>query len=44
MILDDLLASPDRPIFTIDTHAPGPSGELPLTPDFLRHAPSGRKS
>lgn len=27
--------------FDIYTHAPGPSGSLPLTPDMLRHSPSG---
>lgn len=27
--------------FDIYTHAPGPSGSLPLTPDMLRNSPSG---
>jgi len=27
--------------FRVVTHAPGPQGSLPLTPDMLRHAPSG---
>lgn len=27
--------------FDICTHAPGPSGSLPLTPDMLRYSPSG---
>ncbi|WP_424767996.1 YjhG/YagF family D-xylonate dehydratase [Paenibacillus sp. sgz302251] len=27
--------------FDIYTHAPGPSGSLPLTPDMLRYSPSG---
>ncbi|WP_309118495.1 YjhG/YagF family D-xylonate dehydratase [Paenibacillus sp.] len=31
----------DDDVFRIHTHAPGPSGSLPLTPDQLRHAPSG---
>lgn len=28
-------------IFNIQTHASGPTGRLPLQPDFLTHAPSG---
>ncbi|TLS52844.1 YjhG/YagF family D-xylonate dehydratase [Paenibacillus antri] len=31
----------DDDVFRIRTHAPGPSGSLPLTPEQLRHAPSG---
>ena len=28
-------------IFDVQTHAPGPTGRLPLQPDFLTNAPSG---
>lgn len=31
----------DEAYFEIATHAPGPSGTLPLTPDMLLNAPSG---
>ncbi len=31
----------EEPYFQIATHAPGPSGKLPLTPEMLLHSPSG---
>ena len=37
---DDILNCDDG-VYDVATHAPGPSGELPLAPDFLTHAPSG---
>ena len=37
---DDILNCDDD-VYDVATHAPGPSGELPLAPDFLTHAPSG---
>lgn len=33
--------SPDTALFEVDTHAPGPVGSLPLTPEMLRDRPSG---
>jgi putative YjhG/YagF family dehydratase len=38
---DDILNSQDPSAYEVATRAPGPSGELPLTGDFLTHAPSG---
>ncbi len=38
---DDILNCDDDGVYDIATRAPGPSGELPLTSDFLTHAPSG---
>jgi len=32
---------PAKNLFDVTTHAPGPTGRLPLQPDFLRDAPSG---
>ena len=32
---------PPQSIFDINTHASGPTGSLPLSSDFLAHAPSG---
>lgn len=33
---------PDDPtLYQARTQAPGPAGRLPLTPEFLRDAPSG---
>lgn len=32
---------PNKSIFDIQTHASGPTGRLPLQPDFLTNAPSG---
>ena len=34
-------ATDDESLFDIATHAPGPSGSLPLTPEMLRDRPSG---
>ena len=31
----------DISIFDVQTHASGPTGRLPLEPDFLTNAPSG---
>ena len=31
----------DAALFEVDTHAPGPAGSLPLTPEMLRERPSG---
>ncbi len=39
--LISVMGPEDDDVFRIHTHAPGPSGSLPLTPDQLRHAPSG---
>ena len=36
-----LVESADPGIYTLVTRTPGPAGALPLTPDMLRHAPSG---
>jgi putative YjhG/YagF family dehydratase len=40
MDLDKLYAA-DRAILSVETHAAGPQGALPLTEDQLRNAPSG---
>jgi xylonate dehydratase len=40
VLLKDVLES-NGSEWEVSTHAPGPSGSLPLTPDLLRHAPSG---
>lgn len=39
--LSDLLDSQDENIYTLNTHAPGPSGSLPIEPDRLRGMASG---
>ena len=39
--LATLLDSGDPAIFDVRTHAPGPQGELPLTPEMLLEQPSG---
>lgn len=39
--MNPLLDSQDPSLFEIQTSAPGPSGQLPLTPDMLRTRPSG---
>jgi len=39
--MNPLLDSQDTSLFEIQTQAPGPSGQLPLTPDMLRTRPSG---
>jgi putative YjhG/YagF family dehydratase len=31
----------DERLYRVDTHAPGPTGRLPLDPDWLRDSPSG---
>jgi len=33
--------SPDENLYAIQTHAPGPTGSLPLDSEFMTHAPSG---
>lgn len=38
--LSQVLESP-RQLWGVNTHAPGPSGHLPLTEEMLRHSPSG---
>jgi putative YjhG/YagF family dehydratase len=37
----DLLDSADPDVYRLTTTAAGPAGRLPVTPDLLRHAPSG---
>ena len=39
--LENLLGELDERCYQIDTHAPGPEGSLPLTPEMLRESPSG---
>jgi putative YjhG/YagF family dehydratase len=39
--LADVLNSADATIYEARTHAPGPAGELPLTPEMLLEQPSG---
>jgi xylonate dehydratase len=39
--LTSILESGDRSLFDFPSHAAGPAGVLPLTPDQLRHWPSG---
>lgn len=39
--MNPLLDSQDASLFEIQTQAPGPSGQLPLTPEMLRTRPSG---
>lgn len=39
--MDRLFSSDDPSIYKIQTDAPGPSGQLPLTPAMLRTLPSG---
>src|ERR1035437_6177447 len=36
-----VLETPDRGLLDVVTHAPGPAGELPLTPEMLLQLPSG---
>lgn len=38
---DDLLAEPGQGIYRLQTHAPGPEGQLPLTGEMLLQRPSG---
>ena len=38
---DDPFGAADPSIYEVRTHAPGPEGSLPLTPERLRDAPSG---
>jgi putative YjhG/YagF family dehydratase len=40
-MLNDPPESPSESLYAVSTHASGPSGSLPLQPDFLRDAPSG---
>jgi xylonate dehydratase len=39
--LESVLDSGDQSLFDVATHAPGPAGALPLTPEVLLHEPSG---
>jgi putative YjhG/YagF family dehydratase len=39
--LQDIMGMDDDTYFDVKTHAPGPSGKLPLTEDLLLNAPSG---
>ncbi len=39
--LASVLESPGLPLEDVQTHAPGPSGKLPLTPEMLLTQPSG---
>jgi putative YjhG/YagF family dehydratase len=39
--LASALLDGDPALLDVATHAPGPQGRLPLTPEFLLHAPSG---
>ena len=32
---------PDENLYAVQTHAPGPAGELPLRAEWLRDSPSG---
>ncbi|MDH2925655.1 YjhG/YagF family D-xylonate dehydratase [Lonepinella koalarum] len=41
MSIETLFSNQDPKIFNARTHADGPNGKLPLTPEFLRSAPSG---
>lgn len=41
MDLAELFRNTDAGLYEIATKAPGPGGQLPLTPEMLRHAPSG---
>ncbi len=36
-----LVESADPSVYSLTTRTPGPAGKLPLTPELLRHAPSG---
>jgi xylonate dehydratase len=40
-VLSALMASVEPDLYEIPTHAPGPKGKLPLTPEMLREWPSG---
>ena len=39
--LETILGFPEDDDYRIATHAPGPDGSLPLTPELLRESPSG---
>ncbi|HEY7617614.1 MAG TPA: YjhG/YagF family D-xylonate dehydratase, partial [Terriglobales bacterium] len=41
MSLTSVLESADLALNNVSTHAPGPAGKLPLTPDMLLNQPSG---
>ena len=41
MTLDRVLSPYDQSVFDVRTHAPGPRGQLPITPEMLLEAPSG---
>src|SRR3954471_1389816 len=41
MNVKDLFESGNPAIFEVRTHAPGPAGSLPITPEMLVHEPSG---
>jgi putative YjhG/YagF family dehydratase len=36
-----LFTDPDENIYSVETHAPGPAGQLPLQEEWLRNTPSG---
>ena len=39
--LNEILDSGDQSLYHVTTHGPGPEGKLPLTPEILKHRPSG---
>lgn len=39
--LNEVMGTDSEVLYQIQTHAAGPSGSLPLTPEMLEHAPSG---
>jgi xylonate dehydratase len=39
--LDSILDSGDEGLYDVRSTAPGPAGAVPITPDMLRHRPSG---
>jgi len=41
LTLDRVLSPHDQSVFDVRTHAPGPRGQLPITPEMLLEAPSG---
>ncbi len=39
--IGQIMGSPEQGMYEIQTHASGPAGSLPLTPEMLRETPSG---
>lgn len=39
--IEQIMGLPEQEMYEIQTHASGPAGSLPLTPEMLRDAPSG---